>query len=199
MKAYRFPEYDTPVTAGRRVAVVGGGNVAMDAARCAVRLGAEAVSLVYRRSRNELPARAEEIEHALEEGVELMELTLPTAIPGDGDGRVQGLSCRRCALGEPGPDGRRRPVEVPGSDFELPCDQVIVAIGNGPNPLLARSFPELALDKRGHIAADPEGRTNVPGVFAGGDIVTGADTVIGAMGAGKRAAAAIHAFLRAQR
>jgi glutamate synthase (NADPH/NADH) small chain len=195
MGAYRFPEYGTPVLPGRRVAVVGGGNVAMDAARCAVRLGAESVTLVYRRTRAEMPARAEEVHHALEEGVELRELTAPARILGDGQGWVEGLRCVRMELGEPDASGRRRPVEVSGSEHVIPADQVVVAIGNRPNPMLTRSWPGLSLDRRGNIPVDGDRMTNVPGVFAGGDIVTGAATVIEAMGAGRRAARAIHAWL----
>ena len=197
MKAYRFPEYETPVLVGRNVAVVGGGNVAMDAARSALRLGAEKVYLIYRRTRKEMPARAEEIEHALEEGVELHELTNPVRVLGDDGGWVSGIECLAMQLGEPDASGRRRPVAVLGSEHVIEIDQFIVAIGNGANPLLSRSWPELKLDGHGHIAVDENLMTNVPGVFAGGDIVTGAATVIEAMGAGKRAAAAIDAYVNA--
>ncbi len=197
MKAYRFPEYDTPVLVGRNVCVCGGGNVAMDAARSMLRLGAETVTLVYRRTKNELPARAEEVHHALEEGVKLLELTAPIEVLGDDKGWVNGLKCLRMELGEPDASGRRRPVEVAGSEHVVPCDQLIVAIGNGPNPILTKSFPALALNKRGNIPVDGEMMTNIPGVFAGGDIVTGAATVIEAMGAGKKAAAAMDGYLRA--
>ncbi len=198
MKAYKFPAYDTPVLVGRNVCVAGGGNVAMDAARSMLRLGAETVTLVYRRTKNELPARAEEVHHALEEGVRLLELTAPIEVLGDEKGWVTGLKCLKMELGEPDASGRRRPVEVKGSEHIVPCDQLIVAIGNGPNPVLTKSFPGLTLDKRGNIPVDENTMmTNVPGVFAGGDIVTGAATVIEAMGAGKKAAAAIDAYLRA--
>jgi glutamate synthase (NADPH/NADH) small chain len=196
MKAYRFPEYDTPVLVGRNVCVCGGGNVAMDAARSMLRLGADTVTLVYRRTKNELPARAEEVHHALEEGVKLLELTAPVEVLGDDKGWVTGLKCLRMELGEPDASGRRRPVEVKGSEHVIPCDQLIVAIGNGPNPILTKSFPSLELNKRGNIPVDETMMTNVKGVFAGGDIVTGAATVIEAMGAGKKAAAAIDRYVR---
>ncbi len=198
MKAYRFPEYDTPVLVGKNVCVCGGGNVAMDAARSMLRLGAETVTLVYRRTKNELPARAEEVHHALEEGVKLLELTAPIEVMGDDKGWVDGLKCLRMELGEPDASGRRRPVEVKGSEHVIPCDLLIVAIGNGPNPILTKSFPTLALDKRGNIPVDEAMMTNIGGVFAGGDIVTGAATVIEAMGAGKKAAAAIDEYLRSE-
>jgi glutamate synthase (NADPH/NADH) small chain len=189
MKAYRFPEYDTPVRIGERVAVVGGGNVAMDAARTSLRLGAKAVYIVYRRSEEELPARYEEIENAKEEGIIFRLLTNPVRIIGDEQGVVQALECIRMELGEPDRSGRRRPVAVPGSEFQFPVDSVIVAIGQGPNPVLLRNTTGLQLNERGYIQADPETlATSIPGVFAGGDIVTGAATVIAAMGAGKKAA-----------
>ena len=199
MKAYKFPHYDTPVLKGRNVAVVGGGNVAMDSARSALRLGAENVWIVYRRSRKEMPARAEEIEHAIEEGVILKELVNPVAVIGDDDGWVKGLDCIRMELGEPDDSGRRRPLPVEGSNHVLEVDQFIVAIGQGPNPVLTRNWSELELDRRGNIPVDECQMTNVKGVFAGGDIVTGAATVIEAMGAGKRAAAAIDAYLKGKR
>jgi glutamate synthase (NADPH/NADH) small chain len=197
MKAYKFPEYDTPVLVGKNVAVVGGGNVAMDSARSALRLGADNVYIVYRRTRKEMPARVEEIEHALEEGVVLKELTNPVGVQGDEKGCVSGLECLMMELGEPDASGRRRPVEKKGSNFVLPVDQFIVAIGNGPNPVLTRSWPDLKLDKRGNIAVDESLMTSVKGVFAGGDIVTGAATVIEAMGAAKKASVAIHGYLTA--
>ncbi|MDR1519055.1 MAG: NADPH-dependent glutamate synthase [Planctomycetota bacterium] len=195
MKAYQFPDFNTPVLVGNNVCVAGGGNVAMDAARSLLRLGAASVSLLYRRTRKELPARAEEVHHALEEGVKLLELEAPVKLLGDADGWLTGIECVKMELGEPDASGRRRPIEIKGSEHTLPCDQLIVAIGNGPNPVLTRSFPELALDKRGNIPVDENMMTNVPGVFAGGDIVTGAATVIEAMGAGKKAAAAIDRFV----
>jgi glutamate synthase (NADPH/NADH) small chain len=196
MKAYLFPEYDTPVAVGRRVAVFGGGNVAMDAARTALRLGAEKSYIVYRRSRVEMPARGEEIHHAEEEGVDLQLLANPLRIIGDENGAVTGVECIRMELGEPDESGRRRPVPVEGAEFTLAVDTVVVAIGNGPNPLIPNTTPGLELTRRGNIQADEEtGRTSRDGVFAGGDIVTGAATVIMAMGAGKKAAAAMHEYL----
>ncbi len=196
MKAYRFPETDTPVRVGKAAAVIGGGNVAMDAARCAKRLGAEKVYIVYRRGEAEMPARREEIHHAKEEGVEFLLLTNPTRVLGDENGRVTGMECVKMALGEPDASGRRRPVAQPGSEFTLPLDTVIVAIGNSPNPLVRSTTPGLETQKWGGIIADEEtGATSLENVYAGGDAVTGAATVILAMGAGKKAAAAIHAKL----
>lgn len=196
MQAYRFPETDTPIFVGKRVAVLGGGNVAMDAARTALRLGAEESWIVYRRSRVELPARLEEVEHAEEEGVKFQFLTNPTRIIYNGDYWVTGMECLRYELGEPDASGRRRPVPVKGSEFILEVDTVVVAIGTGPNPLISKTTPDLAVNKRGNIAADPDtGATSKPGVFAGGDIVTGAATVILAMGAGRTAASSIHKYL----
>lgn len=197
MKGYKFPEYATPVKVGKRVAVFGAGNVAMDAARTALRLGAEEVSIVYRRSRAEMPARHEELEHAEEEGVNFQLLTNPVSIEGDDKGAVRALTCLRYELGEPDASGRRSPVAIPGSEFELPMDTVVVAIGQGPNPLVTQSTEGLELNKRGNIVANEETlETSIPGVFAGGDIVTGAATVILAMGAGKKAAAGIDAYLK---
>jgi glutamate synthase (NADPH) small chain len=197
MKAYLFPKYDTPIQIGRKVAVVGGGNVAMDAARSAVRLGAENVYLVYRRAREQMPAREEEIENAFEEGVEPRLLTNPVRILGNGEGWVNGIECIRMELGDPDDSGRRKPVPVKGSEHVLEVDQVVMAIGNGPNPLLTRTTPDLALNKWGNIMADENtGKTSKRGVFAGGDIVTGSATVILAMGAGKKAAFAIDQFLK---
>ncbi len=190
MRAYTFPEHDTPVKVGARVAVIGGGNVAMDAARCAKRLGAE-VTIVYRRSEAEMPARKEEIHHAKEEGVAFRLLTNPVAILGGEDGFVRGMTCVEMELGEPDARGRRRPVPKPGSEFDLPVETVIVAIGNSPNPLIKKTTPDLPTEKWGGITADENGRTGKPGVYAGGDAVTGAATVILAMGAGKKAARAI--------
>ncbi len=189
MKAYRFPEFGTPVRVGERVAVVGGGNVAMDAARTSLRLGAKEVYIVYRRSREELPARHEEIENAEEEGIIFRLLNNPTRIIGNDKGEVAAIECLRMELGEPDAGGRRKPVPVPGSEFQFPVDNVIVAIGQGPNPILLKNTPDLKLNKRGYIEADPETMaTSIPGIYAGGDIVTGAATVIAAMGAGKKAA-----------
>ena len=200
MKAYRFPEYDTPIIRSRRVAVVGGGNVAMDSARTALRLGAEEVLLVYRRSREEMPARIEEVHHAEEEGVRFEMLTNPIEVLGNEKGLVRGLRCIRMRLGEPDASGRRRPIPIAGSEFEFELDTVIVAIGNTPNPLIPKTTPDLKVGSHGTIEADREtGQTSKPRVFAGGDIVTGAATVIEAMGAGKRAARAIHAMLSNER
>ncbi|MGI6563118.1 MAG: NADPH-dependent glutamate synthase [Clostridia bacterium] len=196
MKAYRFPEYDTPVKLDKNVAVVGGGNVAMDAARSAKRLGAENVFIVYRRSEKELPARLEEIHHAKEEGIEFRFLSNPVRILGDDSGYVKGMECIRMELGEPDASGRRRPVPVPGSEFVLEVGTVIVAIGQSPNPLIKKTVPELKTHSWGGIITDEKtGETNIPGVFAGGDAVTGAATVILAMGAGKNAAIAIDEYL----
>jgi glutamate synthase (NADPH/NADH) small chain len=189
MKAYRFPEYDTPVRIGKRVAVVGAGNVAMDSARTSLRLGAEEVYIVYRRSEEEMPARHEEIENAAEEGIIFKLLTNPTRVIGNEKGEVSALECIKMELGEPDTSGRRRPVPIPASEFQFPVDNVIVAIGQGPNPVLLRNTTGLVLNKHGYIQTDPETfATNIPGVYAGGDIVTGAATVIAAMGAGKKAA-----------
>lgn len=197
MKGYLFPEYDTPVKIGRRVAVCGAGNVAMDAARTALRLGAEEVYIVYRRSKAEIPARAEELEHALEEGVQLKLLTSPVEIFGDENGWVTGMKCLRYELGEPDESGRRRPIPIEGSEFTMEVDTVIMAIGQGPNPLVPSTTEGLETTKWGTIVADEEtGQTSLEGVFAGGDIVTGAATVILAMGAGKKAAQAIDAYLK---
>ena len=200
MKAYRFPEYGTPLRVGQNVAVVGGGNVAMDAARTALRLGAAKVSIVYRRGEEELPARKEEVHHAKEEGIEFRLLHNPVAVLGDGEGWVRALQCVRMELGEPDDSGRRRPVAVPGSEAELPADTVVMAIGQGPNPIVASTTPGMETNSRGNIIADPRTcATTKPGVFAGGDIVTGAATVILAMGAGKNAAAAIDDYLQSKR
>ncbi|MCR4442234.1 MAG: NADPH-dependent glutamate synthase [Peptococcaceae bacterium] len=197
MKAYLFPKYSTPIKVGRRVAVIGAGNVAMDAARTALRLGAEESSIIYRRSAEEMPARHEEIEHAKEEGVRFMLLTSPVAYTGDENGHVKGMTCQRFSLGEPDESGRRRPVPIPGSEFELEIDTVVVAIGQTPNPLVPRTTEGLVIGKHGNIVADEEsGATSRPNIFAGGDIVTGAATVILAMGAGKRAARSIDEYLK---
>ncbi len=200
MKAYLFPEYDTPIKVGRRVAVIGAGNVAMDAARVALRLGAEEVSIVYRRSREEMPARIEEIENAEEEGIKLQLLTNPARILGDDRFCVRAMECVRMQLGEPDSSGRRRPVEIPGSLFTMDVDTVIVAVGQGANPMLTTRVDGLELNKWGNIATFDEcGATSIPGVWAGGDITTGASTVISAMGAGKRAALGIHQWLTEKR
>ncbi|OIQ08361.1 NADPH-dependent glutamate synthase [Neomoorella thermoacetica] len=197
MKAYLFPRYATPIKVGKRVAVIGAGNVAMDAARTALRLGAEESYIVYRRSAAEMPARKEEVEHAEEEGVQFRLLTSPVRIHGNDQGVVTGMTCQRFKLGEPDASGRRRPVPIPGSEYDMAVDTVVIAIGQGPNPLVLRTTPGLKLTSKGTIAADEAtGATSRKGVFAGGDIVTGAATVILAMGAGKAAARAIDAYLR---
>ncbi|RLI56279.1 MAG: glutamate synthase (NADPH), homotetrameric [Candidatus Thorarchaeota archaeon] len=199
MKAYKFPEYDTPIRIGKRVAVIGGGNVAMDAARTSLRLGADEVTIVYRRTKNELPARAEEVHHAEEEGIRFNFLVNPTEILGDERGNVIGMQCIRMKLGEPDESGRRRPIPIPDSEFVLDVDTVIVAIGNSPNPIIPSTTPGLKVSRWGTIVIDEEtGMTSIPGVFAGGDIVTGAATVISAMGAGKRAARGIHEYLNSK-
>lgn len=190
-------QYDTPIFVGRSVVVVGGGNVAMDAVRTAKRLGAEA-TIVYRRSEKELPARVEEVHHAKEEGIRFRMLTNPTAVLGDENGWVRGLNCVEMELGEPDESGRRSPVEKPGSDFEIPCDVVVMALGTSPNPLLAATTDGLETNRRGCVVADEQGATTRPGVFAGGDAVTGAATVILAMGAGRKAAQAIDAYIKAK-
>jgi glutamate synthase (NADPH/NADH) small chain len=195
MSAHRFPEADTPVLAGRRVAVVGGGNVAMDAVRTAKRIGAEDAVIVYRRTRAEMPARVEEVHHAEEEGIRFELLVAPVEVLGNEKKWVRALKCVRMALGEPDASGRRKPVPVPGSEFELECDVVVVAIGSRANPLLTSTCPDLKLNKYGNIEVDEKGMTSLPGVFAGGDIVRGAATVILAMGDGKQAARAIDEWL----
>jgi glutamate synthase (NADPH/NADH) small chain len=196
MKAYLFPKYDTPIARGKNVAVFGAGNVAMDSARTALRLGADTVRIIYRRSRDEMPARIEEVHHAEEEGVQFYLLTAPTRFLGDDNGWVTGVECLRMELGEPDESGRRRPVPIQGSEFRLECDMAVVAIGAGANPLLPTQTPGLELNKRGYIVADLEtGKTTKPRVWAGGDIVTGSATVILAMGAGRKAANSIHEYL----
>jgi glutamate synthase (NADPH/NADH) small chain len=209
MKGYRFPEYDTPVKVGKRVAVIGAGNVAMDAARCSLRLqtlqAQEAdgesgeVHIVYRRSRQEVPARAEEFHHAEEEGVILNFLTNPVEIFGDEKGNVRGMRCIRMELGEPDESGRRRPIPIEGSEFEIEMDTVIMALGTRPNPLVFVDAEGLERTKWGTVVADVEmGRTTMPRIWAGGDVVTGAATVVSAMGAGKQAAADMNRFLRGE-
>ncbi len=195
MKAYLFPEYDTPITVGERVGVIGGGNVAMDSARSALRLGAKEVTIIYRRTEQEMPARIEEIENAKEEGIKLHLLTSPIKILGNG-GSIEGIECVQNKLGEPDESGRRRPVAIEGSQFKIELNTLICAIGQGPNPLLLDTLPSLDLNKRGNISAGDDGATSMNGVFAGGDIVTGSATVISAMGAGKRAARAIDKHIK---
>jgi len=196
MQAYSFPESDTPIAKSKNVAVFGGGNVAMDSARTAIRLGAEKVHLIYRRSKEEMPARAEEVHHAEEEGILMDLLQNPTRIIGDENGWVKGVECLKMELGEPDDSGRRRPVPVKGSEFVIDIDTVIVAIGNASNPLIPQTTPDLKTTKWGNIIADPETlETNKKGVYAGGDIVLGAATVILAMGQGRKAAVAINKYL----
>ncbi|MGB2798757.1 MAG: NADPH-dependent glutamate synthase [Dehalococcoidia bacterium] len=199
MKAYLFPEYDTPVKVGRRVAVVGGGNVAMDSARCALRLGAEEVYIVYRRSEVELPARREEVENAQEEGIIFKLLTNPKRFIGNDQGWVVGAECYEMELGEPDDSGRRRPIVKEGSEFVIDVDVVVIALGTTPNPLVPTTTEGLEVTRRGTVVADEEtGKTVKDAVWAGGDVVTGAATVISAMGAGKRAAASIDEYLKSK-
>lgn len=196
MKAYLFPKYDTPIVRGKSVAVIGGGNVAMDSARTALRLGAEKSMIIYRRSKTEMPARIEEIHHAEEEGVEMHLLTLPTRYLGE-NGWVKQMECLKMELGEPDASGRRRPIAIKGSEFITPVDTVVCAIGQSPNPLIPQTTPGLEVAKHGNIIADEKtGRTTKKGVFAGGDIVTGAATVILAMGAGRLAARSIDEYIK---
>lgn len=197
MKAYLFPEYSTPIIRGKRVAVIGGGNVAMDAARTALRLGAEHSMIIYRRSRKELPARIEEIARAEEEGVEFHFLTLPVAYHANENGWVSAMECIKMRLGEPDSSGRRRPIPIEGSNFCIPVDVVVVGIGQSPNPLIPQTTPGLKVGKHGNIITDEKtGKTSKEGVFAGGDIATGAATVILAMGAGRIAARSIDQYIK---
>jgi glutamate synthase (NADPH/NADH) small chain len=200
MKAHLHPEYETPVVRGKRVAVIGGGNVAIDAARLAFRLGAEEVTMVYRRSEKEMPARVDEVKHARAEGTKTLFLTNPVRYLGDESGRVRAIECQRMELGECDASGRARPCAVAGSEFTMPADVVVVAIGTGASPLLTSSTPGLEVDKRGLIIADPEtGATSRPGLYAAGDVVTGPKTVAAAMAGGKRSAQAMHAYLMHER
>lgn len=195
MKGYLFPEYDTPIIRGKNVCVIGGGNVAMDSARSALRLGAESVKIVYRRSEAELPARGEEVHHAKEEGVEFLLLTNPTEFLGDDKGLVRAMTVQKMELGEPDASGRRRPVPIPGSEYQIETDLVVIAAGSRANPVLTKNTERLSLSKKGYIVATETGRTSKKGVWAGGDIVTGAATVILAMGAGRTASKDIDAWL----
>lgn len=195
MRSYDFPKAGTPICGGEEVAVVGGGNVAMDAARCALRLGAKDVKIVYRRSREEMPARIEEIENAEEEGIKFEFLTSPKRFIGNERRRVKAMECVRMRLGEPDDSGRRRPIPIEGSNFMMDVDVVIMAVGRTPNPIIKQTTEGLETTKWGGIVADEDGKTSIEGVYAGGDIVTGESTVISAMGAGRRAARAIHEFL----
>ncbi|MEM1674484.1 MAG: NADPH-dependent glutamate synthase [Candidatus Bathyarchaeia archaeon] len=199
MRSYLFPKWDTPIKVGDKVAVIGAGNVAMDAARCSLRLGAKEVHIVYRRSRSEMPAREEEIMNAEEEGVIFDVLTLPVAYYGDEKGWVRKMECIRMQLTEPDESGRRRPVPIPNSNFIADIDTVIVAIGRRPNPLIQQTTPGLKVNDDGTIVVDENMRTSIEGVYAGGDIVTGEATVISAMGAGRKAAKSIHEYLLKKR
>jgi glutamate synthase (NADPH/NADH) small chain len=195
MRAKEFPNFDTPLPLGKRVAVIGAGNTAMDAMRVSLRLGAQKVYCIYRRSRAECPARAEEVHHAEKEGVEFNWLTAPVEVLADDKGNVRAMRCIRMELGEPDDSGRRRPVPVAGSEFEFECDQIVFAIGTNANPIIGQTS-HLGLNKRGYIATDETLATSMAGVFAGGDIVTGAATVIEAMGAGRKAARSMKNYLR---
>jgi len=200
MRAYLFPEYDTPIEIGSRVAVIGGGNVAMDAARCALRLGAKEVYIIYRRSKDEMPARAEEIENAEEEGIKFMFLTNPVRFIGDEGGFVKEIECIKMRLGEPDETGRRRPIPIKGSEFRFEVDTVVIAIGQVPNPIIQRTTKGLKTGWINTIVVDEETlQTSIEGVYAGGDVVSGAATVISAMGDGKRAAQAIHRYLMSKK
>ena len=199
MKGYKFPEYDTPLRLGKHVVVIGGGNVAMDCARCSMRLGAD-VCLLYRRSREELPARHEEIENAEEEGLVCKFLAAPLKFIGDEKGWVKAMECQAMELGPPDASGRRRPVPIKGSEFTMEVDTVIIAIGQTPNPIIQRTTEGLVADpRRGTITVDENGKTSLEGVYAGGDVATGAATVISAMGMGKNAAKAIHEYLMSKK
>jgi glutamate synthase (NADPH/NADH) small chain len=195
MKAYLYPEYATPIKMGKKVAVIGGGNVAMDSARCAMRLGAQEVNIVYRRSQAELPARHEEAENAEEEGINFHFLTNPTAFLGDGRGNVCAMECIRMELGKPDESGRRRPVAIPGSEFVMAVDLVAISLGTNPNPLIASTTPDLEIGRKGVVVVDERGKSSKARVWAGGDIVSGGATVISAMGEGRIAAEAIHEYL----
>ncbi|MFA5500138.1 MAG: NADPH-dependent glutamate synthase [Candidatus Omnitrophota bacterium] len=197
MKAYLFPEYETPIKIGDVTAVIGAGNVAMDSARCALRLGAKEVHIIYRRTDKEMPARRDEIHRAMEEGIKFDLLTHPVKFFGDEQGCVKEAELMKNELGEPDSSGRRRPVPIKGSNYRMKVDTVVCAIGQGSNPLLPATMPDLKMNENGNIIADKDGMTSINGVFAGGDIVTGAATVIAAMGAGRRAAAAIDKYLKA--
>ncbi|MFX0001429.1 MAG: NADPH-dependent glutamate synthase [Candidatus Hodarchaeota archaeon] len=198
MKAYKFPEYDTPVKIGKVITVIGGGNTALDSARVALRLGAEKVIIVYRRTEAEMPARREEYHHAVEEGIEFQFLSNPVRFLGDNNGNVDKIEVLKMQLGEPDASGRPRPIPIENSEYLINCDTLILAIGTNANPILTKSIPELKLTKWGYIEADDDGKTNMEGIFAGGDIVTGSATVISAMGAGRKAAKAMNEYLRSK-
>jgi glutamate synthase (NADPH/NADH) small chain len=197
MKAYRYPEYATPIKMGKRVAVIGGGNVAMDSARCAMRLGAKEVNVIYRRTRKEMPARLEEVENAEEEGIRFHFLCTPTAFISDGRNNVSAMEMLRMGLAEPDSSGRRRPVPIEGSNYTIEVDTVVVSLGTSPNPLIASRTPDLETSRKGTVIVDERGKTSKARVWAGGDIVSGGATVISAMGEGRRAALAIHEYLSA--
>lgn len=198
MKAYKFPEYDTPIKIGKNVIVIGGGNTALDSSRVALRLGAEKVIIAYRRSEAEMPARKEEYHHAVEEGIHFKFLTNPVRLLGDKDSNVKEIEFIKMELGEYDESGRRRPIPIEDSEFKIKCDTLILAVGALANPILIRSIPEMKLNKRGYIQVDENGMTNIEGIFAGGDIVSGSATVISAMGAGRKAAQAINRFIRSK-
>ncbi|MFW9987955.1 MAG: FAD-dependent oxidoreductase, partial [Candidatus Odinarchaeota archaeon] len=198
MKAYKFPEYDTPIKIGKIITVIGGGNVALDSARVALRLGAEKVIIVYRRTEAEMPARKEEYHHAIEEGIEFQFLANPVRFLGDDKGNVNRMEVLKMKLGEPDASGRPRPIPIENSEYIINCDTVIIAIGTNANPVLTKSIPDLQLTKWGYIEVDEEGKTNLEGIFAGGDIVTGSATVISAMGAGRKAAKSINQYLKSK-
>ncbi len=198
MKAYKFPEYDTPIKIGKVITVIGGGNTALDSARVALRLGAEKVIIVYRRTEAEMPARREEYHHAVEEGIEFQFLSNPVRFLGDNTGNLEKIEVLKMKLGEPDASGRPRPIPIENSEYLINCDTVIIAIGTNANPILTKSIPKLKLTKWGYIDADEEGKTNIEEIFAGGDIVTGSATVISAMGAGRQAAKAMNAYLRSK-
>ncbi|MEK6565267.1 MAG: FAD-dependent oxidoreductase, partial [Bacteroidota bacterium] len=195
MKAYKFPEYDTPIRLGKRTAVIGGGNTAMDAVRTSKRLGAEKAYLIYRRSRKEMPARQEESHHAEQEGIEFLLMTNPTRILVDDNNWVTGIECQRMELGEPDESGRRKPVPIPGSEFKMEVETVIMAVGQQPNPIVQATTPGLTTGRKGTVVTDDRQRTSRKGVFAGGDLSRGGATVILAMRDGKQAASAIHEYL----
>jgi glutamate synthase (NADPH/NADH) small chain len=198
MKAFRFPEYDTPIKIGKIVSVIGGGNTALDSARTALRLGAEKVIVIYRRSEAEMPARKEEYHHAVEEGIQFEFLTNPVRFIGDENEHVSKMEVIKMKLGEPDESGRRRPIKIEGSEYTIDTDTIIIGIGTNANPILTQSIPELKLTKWGYILTDENGQTNMEGIFAGGDIVSGSATVISAMGFGKRAAHAIDKYIQEQ-
>ncbi len=198
MKAYKFPEYDTPIKIGKIITVIGGGNTALDSARVALRLGAEKVTIVYRRTEAEMPARKEEYHHAVEEGIEFHFLSNPVRFLGDDEGNVNQIEVLKMKLGEPDASGRPRPIPIENSEYLINCDTVIIAIGANANPILTKSIPELKTSKWGYIEADEDGNTNLEGIFTGGDIVTGSATVISAMGAGRKAAKTINKYLKSK-